>query len=159
METAPASGWKGTHAGLICIRAGPYFAFYSQSDLLAGALLQNLNGCFSPLLPYGLQQVGMPVMAFHVFFPTSQTFSSVKITLFPTPMETIDPARITVRRFELSDADDFFSWASDDRVTRNLMWTPLTSREQLLAVMREVPVGVRDVLNQTITQRLIFLPF
>ncbi|OWM82006.1 hypothetical protein CDL15_Pgr001579 [Punica granatum] len=65
-------------------------------------------------------------------------------------METIDPARITLRQFALSDADDFFSWASDNRVTRNLMWTPLTSREQLLAIMREVPVGIPQQWRRSI---------
>ncbi|OWM82008.1 uncharacterized protein LOC116207159 [Punica granatum] len=53
-------------------------------------------------------------------------------------MEIIDPARITLRPFELTDADDFFSWASDDRVIRNLRWTALASREQALTTVREV---------------------
>ncbi|OWM82007.1 hypothetical protein CDL15_Pgr001580 [Punica granatum] len=53
-------------------------------------------------------------------------------------METIDPARITLRPFELTDAADFFSWASNDQRMKNLKWTALASREQALTTIREI---------------------
>ncbi|KAK4749550.1 hypothetical protein SAY87_026999 [Trapa incisa] len=53
-------------------------------------------------------------------------------------MEPIDSERITVRPFEPADADDYFSWASDDRVVRNLRRTPLTARDQALATIIDV---------------------
>lgn len=53
-------------------------------------------------------------------------------------METIDPARITLRPFELADAGDFFSWASDDQVVRYLRRTALTLREQALTTISDI---------------------
>lgn len=42
----------------------------------------------------------------------------------------MDPSLITLRRFELSDADDMLRWAGDERVTNSLRWKTLTSKEE-----------------------------
>ncbi|KAJ8747472.1 hypothetical protein K2173_008769 [Erythroxylum novogranatense] len=34
----------------------------------------------------------------------------------------MDPSRISLRPFKLSDVDDFLKWASDDIITRYLRW-------------------------------------
>ncbi|KAK6929939.1 GNAT domain [Dillenia turbinata] len=48
--------------------------------------------------------------------------------------------KISLRPFRLSDADDFMSWARDDRVTKYLRWNTITSREEALAHLREVAI-------------------
>ncbi|KAF7151783.1 hypothetical protein RHSIM_Rhsim02G0026500 [Rhododendron simsii] len=52
----------------------------------------------------------------------------------------MDPARISLRPFKLSDADDFFSWAKDERVTHYLRWNPIPSREEALKYLKEVAI-------------------
>lgn len=49
----------------------------------------------------------------------------------------MDPSRITLRPFELSDVDDFLSWASDGRVTRYLRWNTIETRDQALEYLRK----------------------
>ncbi|XP_077247268.1 uncharacterized protein LOC143887027 [Tasmannia lanceolata] len=44
---------------------------------------------------------------------------------------------ISLRPFELSDADDFMVWASDDRVTRFCTWDTYTSREEAVTYIKE----------------------
>ncbi|KAJ9182131.1 hypothetical protein P3X46_006157 [Hevea brasiliensis] len=50
----------------------------------------------------------------------------------------MDPARISLRPFKLSDVDEFLKWASDDRVTRYLRWNTMTSREEALKYIEKV---------------------
>lgn len=50
----------------------------------------------------------------------------------------MDPSRITLREFRPTDADDLFSWAGDDRVTRSLRWKTLTSKQEALTFIKEV---------------------
>ncbi|KAH7856983.1 hypothetical protein Vadar_007613 [Vaccinium darrowii] len=52
----------------------------------------------------------------------------------------MDPNRISLRPFKLSDADDFFSWAKDERVTRYVRWNPIPSREAALKHIKEVAI-------------------
>lgn len=44
----------------------------------------------------------------------------------------MDPSRITLRPFKLSDAEDLLLWAGDDRVTNSGRWKTLTSKEEAL---------------------------
>ncbi|KAK1290878.1 hypothetical protein QJS10_CPB18g01433 [Acorus calamus] len=49
------------------------------------------------------------------------------------------PPKITLRKFDLSDVDDFLKWASDPRVTRYGRYdTPITTRAEALAHLRDV---------------------
>ncbi|XP_075508099.1 LOW QUALITY PROTEIN: uncharacterized protein LOC142544986 [Primulina tabacum] len=50
----------------------------------------------------------------------------------------MDPSRITLRPFTPDDADDLLSWAGDDRVTRNLTWDTLTSKEEAITFIQQV---------------------
>ncbi|KAH6767936.1 Acyl-CoA N-acyltransferases superfamily protein [Perilla frutescens var. frutescens] len=50
----------------------------------------------------------------------------------------MDPSRISLRPFKLSDADDMLLWAGDDRVTNSLRWKTLTSKEETLAFIEQV---------------------
>lgn len=50
----------------------------------------------------------------------------------------IDLSRISVRPFKISDVDDFFLWAGDDQVTQNLRWKTCDSKEEALALIRDV---------------------
>ncbi|XVF63084.1 hypothetical protein PTKIN_Ptkin09bG0060600 [Pterospermum kingtungense] len=52
----------------------------------------------------------------------------------------MDPSRISLRRFQLSDVDDFLKWASDDKVTRYLRWNTMTSREEALSYLDKVAI-------------------
>ncbi|KAF7116440.1 hypothetical protein RHSIM_RhsimUnG0028700 [Rhododendron simsii] len=52
----------------------------------------------------------------------------------------MDPTRISLRPFKLSDAGDFFSWAKDERVTHYLRWNPIPSREEALSYLKEVAI-------------------
>ncbi|KAH9764941.1 N-acetyltransferase domain-containing protein [Citrus sinensis] len=52
----------------------------------------------------------------------------------------MDPSRISLRPYNLSDVDDFLLWASDDRVTRYLRWDTITSREEALAYLEMVAI-------------------
>lgn len=44
----------------------------------------------------------------------------------------MDSSRITLRPYRSTDADDLLSWAADDRVTRSIHFTTLTSKEDAL---------------------------
>ncbi|XP_015573470.1 uncharacterized N-acetyltransferase p20 [Ricinus communis] len=44
----------------------------------------------------------------------------------------MDPSRISIRPFKLSDVDDYLKWVSDDRVAKNVRWGAITSREEAL---------------------------
>ncbi|XP_065859227.1 uncharacterized protein [Euphorbia lathyris] len=44
----------------------------------------------------------------------------------------MDPSRISLRRFKLSDADDFLNWCGDERVSRNVRWNTIKSKEEAL---------------------------
>ncbi|KAK1314643.1 hypothetical protein QJS10_CPA06g00450 [Acorus calamus] len=49
------------------------------------------------------------------------------------------PPKITLRKFDLSDVDDFLKWASDPRVTRYGRYdTPITTKPEALAHFRDV---------------------
>ncbi|KAL2507291.1 Acyl-CoA N-acyltransferase (NAT) superfamily protein [Forsythia ovata] len=50
----------------------------------------------------------------------------------------MDPSRITLRKFRPTDADDLFSWAGDDQVTRYLRWKTLESKQEALTFIEEV---------------------
>ncbi|XP_054810903.1 uncharacterized protein LOC129312361 [Prosopis cineraria] len=50
----------------------------------------------------------------------------------------IDMSRISLRPFKLSDADDLLLWAGDDRVTQNLRWKTIGSKEEAFAFIRDV---------------------
>uniref|UniRef100_A0A6N2MV12 N-acetyltransferase domain-containing protein n=2 Tax=Salix TaxID=40685 RepID=A0A6N2MV12_SALVM len=52
----------------------------------------------------------------------------------------MDPSRISLRPFKLSDVDDFLKWASDDRVTRYLRWSSVNSREEALTYLEKVAI-------------------
>ncbi|KAJ8765829.1 hypothetical protein K2173_015745 [Erythroxylum novogranatense] len=52
----------------------------------------------------------------------------------------MDPSRISLRPFKLSDVDDFLKWASDDKVTRYLRWNSITSREEALTYIEKVAI-------------------
>lgn len=50
----------------------------------------------------------------------------------------IDPSRISLRPFKLTDVDDFLLWAGDDQVTQNLRWKTCDSKEEALTFIRDV---------------------
>lgn len=52
----------------------------------------------------------------------------------------MDSSRISLRPFELSDIDEFLTWASDDRVTRYLRWNTITSRKEALTYIEKVAI-------------------
>ncbi|KAJ9182132.1 hypothetical protein P3X46_006158 [Hevea brasiliensis] len=52
----------------------------------------------------------------------------------------MDPSRISLRPFKLSDVDDFLKWASDDRVTWDLRWNSITTREEALEHLEKVAI-------------------
>ncbi|XP_057485153.1 uncharacterized protein LOC130771551 [Actinidia eriantha] len=52
----------------------------------------------------------------------------------------MDQTRISLRPFNLSDADDLFSWAKDERVTQYLRWHTITTREEALKYLKEVAI-------------------
>ncbi|CAN1195890.1 Uncharacterized N-acetyltransferase YoaA [Linum perenne] len=52
----------------------------------------------------------------------------------------MEPSRITLRPFKLSDVDDFLKYASDDRVTRYMRWNSMTSREEALTHLETVAI-------------------
>lgn len=49
----------------------------------------------------------------------------------------MDPSLITLRPFELSDADDMLLWAGDERVTNILRWKTLISKEEASAFIQQ----------------------
>lgn len=53
-------------------------------------------------------------------------------------MAEVDPSRISLRPFKLSDVDDFLLWAGDDQVTRHIRWKTCNSREEALIFIRDV---------------------
>ncbi|XP_050216039.1 uncharacterized protein LOC126667111 [Mercurialis annua] len=52
----------------------------------------------------------------------------------------MDPSRISIRPFKLSDVDDFLKWAGDDKVTWNLRWNSITSKEEALEHLEKVAI-------------------
>ncbi|KAL3505940.1 hypothetical protein ACH5RR_031322 [Cinchona calisaya] len=52
----------------------------------------------------------------------------------------MDKSRISIRPFTLSDAEDFFTWASDDKVTKYLRWNTINSKEEALKYIQEVAI-------------------
>ncbi|PIN22568.1 hypothetical protein CDL12_04721 [Handroanthus impetiginosus] len=52
----------------------------------------------------------------------------------------MDSSRISLRPFQLSDADDFVTWASDEKVTRYLRWNSVTSKEEALKYIQQVAI-------------------
>lgn len=52
--------------------------------------------------------------------------------------QTLETERLTLRRFTLDDAEAMYkNWASDDEVTKYLMWPTHESAETSLAVLRD----------------------
>ncbi|KAI4368358.1 hypothetical protein MLD38_016924 [Melastoma candidum] len=49
----------------------------------------------------------------------------------------MEQSRLTLRRFELSDLDDFLKWASDPRVTRYLRWDAVASKGEALSLLEK----------------------
>ncbi|KAK1401168.1 putative N-acetyltransferase p20 [Heracleum sosnowskyi] len=52
----------------------------------------------------------------------------------------MDSTRISLRPFKISDTDDFFKWASDDKVTQYLRWPTITSRNEALTYIQQVAI-------------------
>ncbi|KAK6130214.1 hypothetical protein DH2020_036024 [Rehmannia glutinosa] len=52
----------------------------------------------------------------------------------------MDSSRISIRPFQLSDADDFLTWESDDKVTCYLRWNTITSKEEALMHIQQVAI-------------------
>lgn len=52
----------------------------------------------------------------------------------------MDSARISLRPFKISDAENFLIWASDERVTRFLRWPTITSRDEALTYIQQVAI-------------------
>ncbi|GFP84047.1 uncharacterized n-acetyltransferase p20 [Phtheirospermum japonicum] len=52
----------------------------------------------------------------------------------------MDTSRISLRPFQLSDADDFLKWASDDKVTHYLRWNTITSKQEALIYIQQVAI-------------------
>ncbi|CAI9762840.1 unnamed protein product [Fraxinus pennsylvanica] len=50
----------------------------------------------------------------------------------------MNPASITIRPFQLTDADDVLLWAGDDRIIRLFRCYTLTSKEEALTFITEV---------------------
>ncbi|KAJ3674585.1 hypothetical protein LUZ60_005201 [Juncus effusus] len=49
--------------------------------------------------------------------------------------------KVSLRPFTLSDLDDFFVWASDDRVSAHCRWDTYTSKDDLLNYMKSGVLG------------------
>ncbi|CAI9118435.1 OLC1v1020006C1 [Oldenlandia corymbosa var. corymbosa] len=49
-------------------------------------------------------------------------------------------SRISLRPFKLADADDFLTWASDEKVTQYLRWEAIKSKEEALKYIQEVAI-------------------
>ncbi|XP_050226535.1 uncharacterized protein LOC126676388 [Mercurialis annua] len=52
----------------------------------------------------------------------------------------MDPSRISLRPFRLSDVDDFFKWFTDVKVAKNLRWNPITSTEEALSHLENIAI-------------------
>ncbi|XP_077248807.1 uncharacterized protein LOC143888318 [Tasmannia lanceolata] len=48
-----------------------------------------------------------------------------------------DMPEISLRRFELSDTDDFMVWSTDDRVNQFCRWDTNTSREEVVTYLKK----------------------
>ncbi|PWA63576.1 hypothetical protein CTI12_AA180910 [Artemisia annua] len=48
-----------------------------------------------------------------------------------------NPPELSIRPFELTDADDFLSWASDERVTKYLRWNTITNKQEAIKYLKE----------------------
>ncbi|KAI5424187.1 hypothetical protein KIW84_030414, partial [Lathyrus oleraceus] len=55
-----------------------------------------------------------------------------------TKMAKVDLSRISLRPFKLTDVDDFFLWAGDNEVTKNIRWKTCLSREEALVFIKDV---------------------
>lgn len=55
----------------------------------------------------------------------------------PAPPGSVPVPAVTLRRFELADVDAMMEWASDPEVTAFMTWDADTSREVLLAFLRD----------------------
>ncbi|KAF2285405.1 hypothetical protein GH714_003574 [Hevea brasiliensis] len=53
----------------------------------------------------------------------------------------MDPSRISLRPFKLSDVDDFLKWAGDEKVTRYMRRNPITSREEAAEHIAKVAIA------------------
>ncbi|CAI9264369.1 unnamed protein product [Lactuca saligna] len=47
---------------------------------------------------------------------------------------------LSIRPFRVTDADDFFSWATDNRVTQYLRWNTMKDREEALKYLKKVVI-------------------
>ncbi|XP_076914218.1 uncharacterized protein LOC143573143 [Bidens hawaiensis] len=47
---------------------------------------------------------------------------------------------LSIRPFVVTDADDFFSWACDDNVTRYLRWNSVNNKAEALKYLKEVAI-------------------
>ncbi|PKA64973.1 ribosomal-protein-alanine N-acetyltransferase [Apostasia shenzhenica] len=47
------------------------------------------------------------------------------------------PVEVSLRKFEISDLDDFWVWASDERVAATCSWDAYTSKDDLRRYMEE----------------------
>lgn len=50
----------------------------------------------------------------------------------------INPSKITLRPYNLTDVDDLMLYAGDDQVTRYLRWNTLTSKDEALTFIKDV---------------------
>ncbi|KAF4374423.1 hypothetical protein CsatB_028784 [Cannabis sativa] len=50
----------------------------------------------------------------------------------------INPSKVTLRPFNLTDVDDLMLFAGDDQVTQHLRWNTLTSKDEALTFIKEV---------------------
>ncbi|CAK9318650.1 unnamed protein product [Citrullus colocynthis] len=57
-----------------------------------------------------------------------------------SPFRSMNSSRISVRPFNLSDANDFLRWTGDDRVTRYLRWNTITCKEEALNYLKKVAI-------------------
>ncbi|KAH8944727.1 hypothetical protein BDL97_13G128300 [Sphagnum fallax] len=52
----------------------------------------------------------------------------------------VDASRVTLRRFSAADLPDFMEWATDDNVTKTLVWDSYESQEQGLKFLNSVAI-------------------
>ncbi len=52
----------------------------------------------------------------------------------------VDASRVTLRRFTAADLPDFMEWATDDNVTKTLVWDSYESQEQGLKFLNSVAI-------------------
>ncbi|XP_071693968.1 uncharacterized protein [Rutidosis leptorrhynchoides] len=49
-------------------------------------------------------------------------------------------SELTIRPFKLTDANDFLTWASDERVTEYLRWNIINDKETALKYLKEIAI-------------------